>query len=110
LTLRRDKSARYKSPVEMTLMRAIKHALDLHGLMNPEMLLPQLPSTGQRRATDRCRTILAKLSLQKPEPAASQTDQRGLRLRNANSRASWPFREAKACPQRNLARWHASRF
>ncbi|MEO6960153.1 MAG: FAD-binding oxidoreductase [Burkholderiaceae bacterium] len=37
--LKRDALPRYKDPVEMVLMRRIKHALDPHGLMNPDKLL-----------------------------------------------------------------------
>lgn len=33
--LKRDEIRRYKSPVELALMRSIKQALDPHGLMNP---------------------------------------------------------------------------
>lgn len=39
--LRRDESARYKSPVEMKLMRSIKSALDPLNLMNPGKLLSE---------------------------------------------------------------------
>ena len=38
-TLRRDEAARYKSPIELALMRAIKHAIDPLGLMNPGKVL-----------------------------------------------------------------------
>jgi FAD/FMN-containing dehydrogenase len=38
--LRRDESARYKSAVELKLMRAVKAALDPLNLMNPEKVLP----------------------------------------------------------------------
>jgi len=37
--LRRDEAARYKAPVEIALMRAIKQAIDPHGLMNPGKVL-----------------------------------------------------------------------
>ncbi|MEC5387054.1 FAD-binding oxidoreductase [Uliginosibacterium sp. H3] len=37
--LKREEITRYKSSVEMTLMRSIKQALDPHGLMNPGKVL-----------------------------------------------------------------------
>jgi len=33
--LKRDENVRYKSPVEIALMRSIKQALDPQGIMNP---------------------------------------------------------------------------
>lgn len=41
--LKREEIARYKSPVEIELMRSIKHALDPMGLMNPAKVLPAMP-------------------------------------------------------------------
>ncbi|MFO1299300.1 MAG: FAD-binding oxidoreductase [Burkholderiaceae bacterium] len=38
--LRRDESARYKSAIEMALMRRVKQALDPLGIMNPGKVLP----------------------------------------------------------------------
>jgi FAD/FMN-containing dehydrogenase len=37
--LRRDEMLRYKSPVELRLMRTLKHALDPLGIMNPGKVL-----------------------------------------------------------------------
>jgi len=37
--LKREELLRYKSPVEMALMRSLKQALDPRGLMNPGKIL-----------------------------------------------------------------------
>jgi FAD/FMN-containing dehydrogenase len=41
--LRREEIVRYKSPLEIELMRRIKAALDPAGIMNPDVLLPAKP-------------------------------------------------------------------
>lgn len=43
--LRRDESARYKSPIEMAMMRAIKQAFDPDGRLNPGKVLPPVAAT-----------------------------------------------------------------
>ncbi|MDZ7920625.1 MAG: FAD-binding oxidoreductase [Rhodoferax sp.] len=43
--LRRDESARYKTPLELQLMQRIKRALDPQGLMNPHKLLDMSQTT-----------------------------------------------------------------
>jgi FAD/FMN-containing dehydrogenase len=42
--LRRDEAARYKSPLEIALMRSVKSALDPEGLLNPGKLLGPQPA------------------------------------------------------------------
>jgi FAD/FMN-containing dehydrogenase len=46
--LKRDEITRYKSPVEISLMRAIKQALDPRGLLNPGKVLPEAPNPRAR--------------------------------------------------------------
>ncbi|MBN9412030.1 MAG: FAD-binding oxidoreductase [Burkholderiales bacterium] len=45
--LRRDEAARYKSPVERSLMRAIKQAIDPRGLLNPGKLLAKVDAAAE---------------------------------------------------------------
>jgi FAD/FMN-containing dehydrogenase len=49
--LRRDEAARYKSAVEQSLMRTIKHALDPLNLMNPGKVLGPLPAPHNQQET-----------------------------------------------------------
>jgi FAD/FMN-containing dehydrogenase len=48
--LKREEIARYKSPLELELMRTIKHAFDPMGLMNPGKVLPSNVVTGEADA------------------------------------------------------------
>ena len=45
--LKRDELPRYKSQVELGLMRKIKAALDPKGMMNPGKVLPSVAPTGE---------------------------------------------------------------
>jgi FAD/FMN-containing dehydrogenase len=41
--LRRDEAVRYKSPIELAMMHAIKNAFDPKGLFNPGKVLAVQP-------------------------------------------------------------------